>query len=407
MERTAAQRPRTAISAAVAIVVAIACFRVVIAGRTFGDERYLFEEVPALSNIGERARAGDLPEWWDRVGLGVPFAGNVDHPALYPPAWLTAVAPARLAVADLLVVAHLLAMALGIALLARRAGASDAAAIVAGAAAGVGGPAFASIGPGAIFALAWCPWIWLTAHALARGDGPLHRLRWSIVLAMLAAGQLLAGAIVLVPATLAVAAAISATQRRAVDAAYVVLAAAMAGLLGAALLVPAAHLALAPGEAAPGWSALAALVWPSSSAGYVGAPVVILALIGAGGRVALALASAAVALLIAGALLDAVLLAPAGLVACVLAGRGLTAIIEGQRWLVIAAAGLAAAAALAIGLGAADRSTGIAVGLFAAVSMVVARWPARASSALSACLGAIAVGHLIAWSWRAVPQVDR
>lgn len=407
MERTAAQRPRTAITAAVAIVIAIACFRVVIGGRTFGDERYLFEEAPALSNIGDRVATGELPEWWDRVGLGVPFAGNVDHPALYPPAWVTAVAPARLAIADLLVVAHLLAMAIGVGFLARRAGASDAAAIVAGAAAGVGGPAFVSIGAGAIFALAWCPWIWLTAHALAHADGRLQRIRWSIALAMLTAAQLVAGAIVLVPATLVVAAAIAVSQGRAIHAAYVVLAAAMAGLLGAVLLVPAAHIVLAPGEPAPGWSALAALVWPSSTAGYVGAPVLILAVTGTRGRAPLALASAGLVLLLAGALLEADLLAPAGLVACVLAGRGLTSIIDGQRWLVLVAAGLAASVALAIGLAAADRPTGVALGLFAVVLIAVARWPARAASASSACLGAIAVGHLIAWSWRAVPQVDR
>lgn len=257
--------------------MAVACAQVIAAGRTFAADGYQGRVVPALAYLGRRVRGLEVPEWWDGVGLGVPFAANPDHPAFYPPAWLMAALP-NVAGADLLMVAHLLWLGVGVALLARRLGAGDAYLMVAGGAAVVSGASAAAIADGSLMALAWTPWVLVAAARAAAAGDTAEAVRAGFWLALALALQACAGPLGYAPMTAALAVAIAAAHGARATVAVVL--AVVAGAVASALVwVPAAQLALEVSSlsAPAGWSSIAGVLAPVDRGLYVGAPLVLLA----------------------------------------------------------------------------------------------------------------------------------
>ncbi len=407
-----ARSARLSITAAVTLVVVFACFQVIARGQTFGGGRYLAEVVPSVATVGDRARSLELAEWWDGVGLGVPFAANPDHAALYPPAWIAGsigdAAGSSLAGADLLVLLHLLLLGVGVAMASRRLGASDVAAIIAGGAAAASGAASWAIDGPMLGPLAWAPWIWLAAVGVGETRG-LARARAAAWLAAAAAMSLYAGSLATAPpvALVAVVAAVAASparrRLRALGAAVGALL--FAAACAAAVLVPALQVTLAhaPETEPATWAQLAGVLWPGDAlAPYVGVPIAMLALLSAR-RAPLLLATAAAVIAAArlgapGALVGAVLL-------CLLAGVGITTLLESVPRQVLATAAVVAVFAIALALLGAGLGATMAVGL-AAVAIGLRAW-APESSLVVPALGAVLVGHLIAQSWQMLPRVPR
>ncbi len=150
----------------VALVLAlgtlIASGRIIAGGETWSDVRYHTEIAPPRLAAAQQIQAGELPAWWDGTGLGVPLAGEPSHGAMAPAIWL-ATSPRAL---DLILVAHLFWLALGIAVWARRT-TSETAAVVAGLLAITCGVIGGTAIRGALPSLAHLPW--LGAAASMRG----------------------------------------------------------------------------------------------------------------------------------------------------------------------------------------------------------------------------------------------
>ena len=389
-----------------------ACFQVIARGQTFGGGRYLAEVAPGVATVGERARGLELAEWWDGVGMGVPFAANPDHAALYPPAWIAGgigdAAGSSLAGSDLLAVLQLVLLGVGVALASRRLGASDVAAIITGGAAAASGAAAWAVDGPTLGPLAWAPWVWLAAVGVGEARG-LARARAGAWLAAAAAMSLYAGSlatappVVLVALVVAVGASPVRRRWRALGAAAGALLFAAAG--AAAVLVPALEVTLshAP-EAEPAtWAQLAGVLWPGDSlAPYVGVPIAVLALLAAR-RVPILLATAAA--VIAAARLGAPCAMVGALLVCVLAGLGISTVLESVPRQVLAVAAVVAVFAIALALLGAGLGATIAVGL-AAVAIGLRAW-APESSLVVPAFGAVLVGHLIAQSWQMLPRVPR
>src|SRR5216683_2490696 len=106
------------------------------------------------SFIGARLRAGALPQWFPYEGLGGPFIGQLNEGTFHPSSWLYAVLPSLLALRLQLVLGYAVA-ALGQLLLARRLGASAAAAAL---------PWIGLCAAGVLSAER--PWPWVAALAL-------------------------------------------------------------------------------------------------------------------------------------------------------------------------------------------------------------------------------------------------
>ncbi len=209
------QTPRAAPAILATAAVAVAIWgEVLLGGSTFARGDYREETVPARVWAAERIADGELPAWWDGVGLGVPYAANPRHAALYPVALPLALAPRAPAI-DIWLILHLAWLAGGIALLARRFGADPLASVIAGAAAAAGGAATSALASGAIAGLSWTPWALVAADRLALA-GPLRAPRGLLALAAAAAAlamQIFAGGLWLAPATALLAHALIAGRR--------------------------------------------------------------------------------------------------------------------------------------------------------------------------------------------------
>lgn len=343
--------PLVALALAAAVLVLQA--RVVIGGQTWDDVAYHTEVAPPRLAAAAAVQAGRLPAWWDGTGLGVPLAAEPSHGAAYPLTWLAATPRAL----DLALVVHLLGLALGVALWARRR-ASDTGALVAGLLAATTGIAASCALRGALPALAYLPWIGWAASGLAEAGERRGRARWAAALAALLGAIALAGQLGVLVDALALAAVVGARR-----ASWRWLAAgAAAGLaLGAVLWIP----AIAVIGAGAGASAraipivrLVELIVPVCLGGdraahvsaladlgsaaptlYVGVPVIALALVrGAGRGVARLAAALGVLAVIAGrgswpGWLGAPELHVAALavIAAVHAGSGVDALLAGDR----------------------------------------------------------------------------
>lgn len=165
---------RTTVAAVFAVVLAVAVLvihaRVVLGGNTWDDVRYHTEIAPPRLAASDAVLAGEAPTWWDGSGLGVPLLGEPSHGAAYPLTWLGAT-PWWL---DLLTVLHLFVLGLGIALWAKRLGATELASMIAGLLASASGIAISAGLRGVLPALAFVPWVALVATSLrSRRDAGL------------------------------------------------------------------------------------------------------------------------------------------------------------------------------------------------------------------------------------------
>lgn len=158
-------------------------------GVTFAGRDHLTHTLPSLHHVSEALRAGHVPQWWDAIDLGVPFAANPNHSAWYPPLWLTAALPMPWG-ADAILIAHVVFAGAGVALLARRLGAGVEGQIVAGASFMLSGFVTSTLVlENPLLTLAWAPWVACAADRVAAGE--TWRARLLLVGAL--GAQLLAG----------------------------------------------------------------------------------------------------------------------------------------------------------------------------------------------------------------------
>jgi len=173
----------------IAAIVVIAYLRPLLFGDTFVLRDHLTLNLPSRAHLATSLRAGDIPEWWDGVGLGVPFASNPLNGVTYAPTWLVAVLPIGLG-ADVLVILHVLLLGIGVALLSRRLGADTRGSVVAAGVIMCAGYTASMVMNGLpLFALAWMPWVAWAADRVARQPS----LRTGLTLAALASAQLMVG----------------------------------------------------------------------------------------------------------------------------------------------------------------------------------------------------------------------
>ena len=325
------QTPRLALALAVAVIVI--CARIVAGGETWADIAYHTEVVPARLAAADQVAHGSLPGWWDGAGLGVPLLAEPSHGAAYPLVWL-ARSPRAL---DWLIVIHLAWAALGIAIWARRRGASELAALAAGLFAVTAGAVTAAGMRGALFGIAHLPWIAWSAEAV-------RERRASVVLGASLGLVALSGQLGILIDGVVLALVLGRLHWR--------LAAAIgAGLaIGALQWLPAlATLGTTAGAKTHGLplARLVELVAPGRL--YIGASVLALAALGATRRLAIAAAAASVlAVLRVGA--PELQLAVIAVLAAGAAAPGLDELVAGERRALIALAAGAAVtlAALAI-----------------------------------------------------------
>jgi len=152
----------TRLALALAVAVIVICARIVAGGQTWDDIAYHTEVAPSRLAAATQIQARELPAWWEGAGLGVPLLAEPAHGAAYPLVWLAATPRAL----DWLVVAHLVWLALGIAIWARRRRATELAAVGAGLFAVTAGAVLGCGLRGALFGVAWVPWIAWAAEAV-------------------------------------------------------------------------------------------------------------------------------------------------------------------------------------------------------------------------------------------------
>jgi hypothetical protein len=187
---SAARRATVGVGLALAATVTLAYLRPLFAGDTFVLRDHLSYTLPSRAHLVAALRAGQLPEWWDDVGLGVPFAASPMHGVVYPPAWLLVLLPVPFG-ADFLLVAHLFLLGAGGALLSRRLGADARGATLAGGALLLSGYASSMVVDG--IPLPWTPWCACAALHAATVEGRRAQLRAGALLAAAFGIQLLSG----------------------------------------------------------------------------------------------------------------------------------------------------------------------------------------------------------------------
>ncbi len=268
----AARRDMLVIVAILALIAVVGYAAVLVGGATFVGRDHLTHTIPAKQYLADALQDGRLPEWWSAVDLGVPFAANPNHSALYPPVWLVALLPMPWSV-DVLLVLHVLFAGVGTAVLARRFGARPTGAIVAGAAFMLCGFTSSTlVHGGPLLTLAWAPWIASFADDVATAQTRADRTRTLLVLAAVIACELLAGdpSFAIAGGLLSLGVAVCRADRRLLAAAIVILAHVVATVLAAVVVAPALLFALESSrgsglayETATAWSMhpLRALEW--------------------------------------------------------------------------------------------------------------------------------------------------
>jgi hypothetical protein len=277
-----------------ALVIATLAIHVrVMAGRTWDDVDYHVRVAPPRLAGAEQIHAGTFPRWWEGSSWGVPLYAEPSHGVADPILWIAA-SPHGL---DLLLVLHVAWLAVGIALWARRAGASQLAAFAAGIFAVTTGVITSAALRGALPGIADLPWIGWAALGLAHAETRRARGLFALAIAVLLGGVALAGEFAAVIDGVAIAVLVG--GRRA-NAAWLGAALACGLAIGCALWIPAlafgsagsdAHgIGLArlvelvvpgafgstnPAHGVPAIGGGAASAWPSL---FVGAPLIALAL---------------------------------------------------------------------------------------------------------------------------------
>lgn len=155
--------------------------------------------VPLRAHLS-RVFAGEVSPWLNlQVGCGEPFFANPQAALLYPLAWGALLLPPEQAV-GIEVGVHLMLLALGVARLSRRLGATAGGSLAAAWGAALSGPVLSAAGMlNNLETAAWLPWVWEAALASRLGA-----LALTVAASFLAAEPVLAllgaaGAIFLVP----------------------------------------------------------------------------------------------------------------------------------------------------------------------------------------------------------------
>jgi hypothetical protein len=138
-----------------AAVLLVLQARVLIGGNTWDDVTYHTRVAPPRYAAAEIVQSGHVPAWWEGTGLGVPLLGEPSHGAAYPVHWIAGTPRAL----EIVLLLHLLFAAIGVALWARRLGASDLAAVASGVLAMTTGVLMSSALRGSLPPLAYVPWI--------------------------------------------------------------------------------------------------------------------------------------------------------------------------------------------------------------------------------------------------------
>ncbi len=326
------------IAAALGALVVALYPGIVLGGGTFALRDHATLTIPFHAFIRESLLAGRLPQWWDRVGVGIPFAANPVFQALSPVTWIFSLLPQPLG-ANLEPLWYLWVFGMGTALLSSRLGASPAGAALAGALAEGSGYLSSLVVNGNMPHVAWMPWVAWSADRLATATGP--RLgRPTLLLGVFSAGQMLGpepGNAITTMLLAAVIVLVRAPDRRPRRLAFLAGAVGLSTALAAVVLVPAFHFraftSRAGGisfESAASWSLhplrLLELAWPGllgdratmrhdlgwllvpdatttpgfswSFSVFVGAPALVLAAFGAAARRERALLAASLAFLV-------------------------------------------------------------------------------------------------------------
>lgn len=262
-------------------LVLLAFHRVVFFGATFVERDAIRMTLPSREFLASSLRQGRLPEWFDGVGLGAPFAANPVHETLAPLGWTMALLPIPLG-SDLYTLGHLALAGLGTAALSRRMGAGPLGSLLAGGALALSGYATSMIPNGLVPALAWTPWVgWAAARLAVSLDRSSTAMSWAVTLAgavfaAVFALQLPAGepASILTAALVAWIVVLNRTSRRLQGTAVLLAAAAVSFVLAAFAVLPGARLLLESARGADldqgglGWSLhparLVEMVWPAA-----------------------------------------------------------------------------------------------------------------------------------------------
>jgi hypothetical protein len=170
------RRQTLAVVLGLAALVAGLHARVLLAEMSFALRDHLVLNLPLRTALRDALLSGRIPQWWDGVGLGVPFAANPVHQVWAPVTWLCALIPMPLG-ADIEPLAYLFMAAVGTALLSSRLGAGALGAFLAGAVVATCGYFNSLIVNGNLPHVAWLGWMaWAAvrvADAVAAGERPL------------------------------------------------------------------------------------------------------------------------------------------------------------------------------------------------------------------------------------------
>jgi hypothetical protein len=232
------------VALALVAVGVVAYAPVLFGGETFVGRDHLTHTIPSKQFLADSIESGRIPHWWDGVGLGVPFAANPNHSAMYPPAWIVGVLPMPWAV-DFLLVLHVMFAGIGCALVARRLGAEPVSAAVAGGCFMVGGFVSSTVVHGGpLLTLAWMPWVVLAADRLAAAESRRAFIGAALVVAAAQAAQLFAGDPSFAVTTVLLSFGVVAVRGRRRAIACAVFAAAVVGavILAAVVVLPALYL---------------------------------------------------------------------------------------------------------------------------------------------------------------------
>jgi len=180
---------RLALPIVLGVAVAGLYWDVVFGGQSFAARDHLTVTVPVHAFIRESLLAGRVPEWWDRVDLGVAFAANPATQGMSPIAWAFSLLPQPFG-ADVEPLAYLWLFGWGVALLARRLGAGTGGAAVAGILAVSSGYMGSLIPNAHLPHAAWMPWIAWAADRFAAERDRRGIARAAAVLSVFAALQL-------------------------------------------------------------------------------------------------------------------------------------------------------------------------------------------------------------------------
>jgi hypothetical protein len=198
--------PLVAIALAVAVIVAQG--RVIAGGDTWADVRYHTEVQPPRLAAAASVHAGRLPLWWDGSGLGVPLGAEPSHGAWTPLAWIASTPRDD----DFLQILLLWWAAFGVAVWARRRGAGESGALVAGLLVATSGVMASAALRGALPALAQLPWLGAAATLLGDAKDRRERANATAAVGALLGAIALAGQLAILVDAIAITVAIGARR---------------------------------------------------------------------------------------------------------------------------------------------------------------------------------------------------